>query len=527
MARKFWVIDAETDPFKFGRVPKPFLWGAYDGNEYETFKTGKELVEFFYDKPVVIYAHNGGKFDYHFLTEYLEPDENIKIINGRLASFRIGSAEYRDSYSILPIPLSAYKKDAVDYHIFEEKTRDTRKNKEIIEKYLKADCVYLYELIAAFKETYGNGLTLPGAALSFWSKFTGIKRPHTSKHFFDEIRPYYAGGRCEAIRPGIHKGNFRLYDINSAYPYAMSHDHPWGDRYKVSKRLPKRRGDLERCFITLTCAAVGALAKRDEKTRELSFPTHQRQTTFNITGWEFLAARETKTLGAYTIHKVISFYDCVNFKGYVDHFFDIKKKSAKGSPAYIFSKLFMNSLYGKLAANPDKYRDYKTCDPSEIKLNLDYGWSLASLIGKVAILEKPVPEKYRRYLNVATGASITGFVRAMLWRAICAAKNPIYCDTDSIACTSAQLPESQELGQWSVEFAFNNAAVAAKKLYAFWDTETGAEKLAHKGVKLNRGEIVTICKGEEITYNRDAPTFGIKPKKSLFVTRKVRMKKHA
>jgi len=505
---------------------------VYNGEEYHELKTAKNVVDFFRDKDCVVYAHNGGKFDWHFIIEHLENNEPLKIIHGRLASFKIGAAEYRDSFNLLPMPLAAYKKDDINYSIFEESERDKPKNRDAIRKYLKADCVYLYELLADFKRDYGNGLTLAGSALAYWSKKFKVKRPKSSAWFFSETRRYYYGGRCQAIKPGLHTGKFKLYDINSAYPEAMLHPHPWGDEYRVSKSLPDDRADWGRCFITLSAAATGAFPKRSTKNNELLFPDDQSIQTFDITGWEYLAALDTKTLGAHEINRVVEFKQSLGFGDYVNHFYDIKKNAPKGSTAYIFSKLFMNSLYGKFASNPSTYRDYQTIDPSEIEIYKKEGWSFTSLIGAVAIMEKPVPENQQRYLNVATGASITGYVRAKLWRAICSAKNPIYCDTDSIVCAAADLEIGKELGQWNLEFAFDKAAIAGKKLYAFWDTQTLDEtakppvglKMAHKGVKLNRKEIIDVVNGKTVTYDRDAPTFGIKPKADPFVSRKVKRK---
>ena len=58
--KEIWVTDSETDPFKAGRVPKPFIWGCYNGSEYHTFTDTDAMVDFFAEKEVIVYAHNGG-----------------------------------------------------------------------------------------------------------------------------------------------------------------------------------------------------------------------------------------------------------------------------------------------------------------------------------------------------------------------------------------------------------------------------------------------------------------------------------
>ena len=88
------VVDAETDPFKKGRIPAPFLWGFYDGSTYEKFTSTDELIIYLYDKPIIVYAHNGGKFDWHFVLDYIDPYTKVQIINGRIAKFRTGDRDW-------------------------------------------------------------------------------------------------------------------------------------------------------------------------------------------------------------------------------------------------------------------------------------------------------------------------------------------------------------------------------------------------------------------------------------------------
>src|SRR5262245_9928069 len=97
----FWAVDCESDPFAYGRIPEPFLWGVYDGGSdlYWEFQTVDEVVAHLRKHDVVAYAHNGGKFDWHFLSAHMDPDQPLLVINGRLAKFRIGMCEFRDSYT--------------------------------------------------------------------------------------------------------------------------------------------------------------------------------------------------------------------------------------------------------------------------------------------------------------------------------------------------------------------------------------------------------------------------------------------
>lgn len=125
-----------------------------------------------------------------------------------------------------------------------------------------------------------------------------------------------------------------------------------------------------------------------------------------------------------------------------------------------------------------------------------------------------------RFYNVATAASITGFVRAFLMKSIQATQNPLYCDTDSIVCENAsKLLIGDKLGEWKSEGTGNLGAIAGKKLYAF---NIGKEwKIASKGCKLTKDQIFAIARGESITYEPIAPTFSIKSE-PRFIDRLIR-----
>ncbi len=71
------VVDLETDPFKHGQMVYPFAAGFYDG---ETFSSwwGPDCVARMmayiaaYPEPLIIYAHNGGRFDFFYFLEHMD-----------------------------------------------------------------------------------------------------------------------------------------------------------------------------------------------------------------------------------------------------------------------------------------------------------------------------------------------------------------------------------------------------------------------------------------------------------------------
>jgi hypothetical protein len=513
--KKIIVIDAETDPFLYGRIPQPFIWGVYDGENYLEFNTTADMVKYIRDQRAIVYAHNGGRFDFHYLVNYLECFTELLIINGRIAKFVLGKAELRDSYCILPIPLSAYKKDDIDYRIFEPQERIKAENKKKISSYLFADCKYTHELILDFIKKYGSSITLASAAMKTWAGISKREIPHSSKQFYNDISPYYYGGRCEVFKAGlIPRGKtLKCYDINSAYPYAMRQSLPWGFEYNYRLLGGSNNINVDvkgSGFYQVKCVSKGAFPQRD-KDGSLFFPTDNVQREYLVTGWELQAAVETGTIKKFTIMSEILFNDNISFIDYVDKFYKLKSDSQPGSTDYIFAKLFLNSLYGKFGANPANYQKYMIQDERFISAAIQSEhdkWEYNGSLGQWALMQAPLPEDEQIYFNVAVAASITGYVRAFLWRSICQSNKVYYCDTDSIICENSNIQISKCLGDWKLEGEFVEGGIAGKKLYALKDT-TGHWKTASKGAKLTPAEIIRVARGETIEYIPENPTFSV------------------
>jgi hypothetical protein len=542
--RKLYTLDCETDPFKVGRVPQPFLWGLYDGKQYEEFRTAAEVVHRLEREKATVYAHNGGKFDYHYLREYINTDENIMLIGGRLARFRIGECEFRDSMNLFTFALAAYQKEKIDYALMEPDMRSDPNNRAIISRYLRSDCVNLFELVTAFYETYGKHLTQAGAAMRVWSQMSGFKPPRQTVAQYDTHKPYYYGGRVECFQSGHMVRPFSVVDINSAYPDAMVKSHPISCDSELRSRLPDD-SHIPRCFIKLDAISLGALPYIESQgsVRKLLFPNDGEIRTYEITGWEFIAALETNAITDIRIREVRYFHECIDFREYVERFFKLKREAkTRGDKAQeLFAKIFLNALYGKFAANPLSYREYRLAHPENMEAYEEHGWSEAAQWGERILIDRELHESKQRYYNVATAASITGYVRAHLWRSLKACKGVLYCDTDSIAAEDISgLPLGDSLGQWKLEMQCSEYAIAGKKLYAYrktqewFDGEKAAAKdsearqaikewkTAAKGTKLVASDIVKIAQGATVTFRPEVPTYSIHRADPVFINRNVR-----
>lgn len=544
--REIWAADCETDPFKPGRIPKPFVWGAYEirSRRYETFGSQDTFISFFRDRKCTVYFHNGGKFDLHYLRPWFNSDENILLINGRITRAKIGEAEFRDSYSLIPVALARYQKDDFDYTILEEHLRSLPENVASIERYLRSDCVNLGNLLASFFDRYGHALTQAGAAMRYWIKnYNGGRKPRQSAAQFERYKPFYYGGRVECFVSGYREQPFKIVDKNSAYPHAMLQKHPIAHEAVLCDRPPSDAA-LSACFLTVQCISAGAFPYRLES-GELAFPRDDELRTYRVTGWEFIAALEESALQHIKILDCHWFRETVDFADYIQHFYAERKiAKANGDKAGdIFAKLFMNSCYGGFAMNPENYHEYLLSSVEKMGEHIHDGYQVYHPWGDGRQLlwrKLPLPTQERMYKNIATAASITGCVRASLFRDLSHVRGPLYCDTDSISAVDVTgLDIGSELGQWKIEAECEAWAIAGKKLYAQrlrrrdWTEELnwgeGCDsivpvdyKVASKGVNLTPQEIIHISRGHCVEHNPQVPTYSITRPEPRFINRQVR-----
>lgn len=575
--KELWTYDTETDPFHHcaddglegrplcpkcqgkGRVPKPFLHGLYnvETEEYVELESIDDVVKFVEQRRALFYAHNGGKFDYHVLRPYMNTDEPVMLINGRIARFRIGESEFRDSLNIFPDTRLADfgVKNEIDYAKMEADVRDLPAVRKEISLYLRQDCKGLGEQVSRYRKEYGKSLTQAGASMKYWEKkHHHAKAPRQTKAQFERCRSFYYGGRVQCFEHGVRRTNFKVADINSAYPRAMLEHHPISPRPSHSRHLPRSDAQLQTSLIRLRCTARGCFPWRDS-TGELYFPEDEalgsrpQMREYSITGWEFLAALECDAVTNIQIKEVLTFNETLSFKDYIEHHYHARMEAAaRGDLAgKIFGKYFMNSLYGKFGADPSNYAEYLIATTDTIDAWKAKGYTEYQCWGEGKWLMERAPSDDEladikgkwRYYNVATAASITGYVRANLFRALHAASGVIYCDTDSISARdTSHLCFGQELGKWKDEGAFDRFAIAGKKLYAFHvdgredaydpkDEKNPSWKIASKGVAFHSmidgpQKIIDLAQGKEILYRPEVPTYSVSRAEPMFINRSIR-----
>lgn len=552
------VFDFETDPFSFGAIIAPFCVGAINarGNYFEHWgcDSARAFVEYLRSEttPHIFYAHNGGRFDFLFLVEWLNAGD-IQLINGRIVSCRIGIHELRDSFAIFPMALkNANKKDDIDYEKMRKDRRDAHRA-EILD-YLKSDCEYLLGLMKTYvsQATTQRSKEIPKTAASAAYKQLEKTCPQPSSRkpkdpeevtkwqtreraHDDYFRAFYSGGRVEPFKKGIITGDFKLFDVNSMYPAVMkSFQFPRGKTYitlsagefKLTPEFWIRGFPNAMFYLTFEgeCEEIRAFDERGKPHFGKS------QGVFRLVSHEFRAGMELGVIKVTRLIEVKIPSEVQNFAPHVDRFYGLRKSEGNADKTLdTFFKLCLNAPYGKFSYD---YRNYKrqVFDNGNLPEDFNYEeWREADEyvdengMPLYRILE--ADNNSESYYDVAIGAAITAAARSVLMRAKRLAVNPLYCDTDSLLCEC--LPDDMigpELGKWKLELSgITTAAIAGRKLYGLFDDSGKMVKCATKGVRLTPSQILWVAQDpdHEAVYFRDAPSMRI-GKQTRYITRKVR-----
>lgn len=518
--RLIGVLDVETDPFLYGRVPAPFC-AEFHSDKTTIVKWGDncidELLAEIVELPDIylIYAHNGGKFDFMFMIPWLE--NPLRMIKSRIVAAKIGKHECRDSYAIIPVPLkTGGGKLEIDYEIFERPKRE--KHKRQILEYLHVDCVELLKLTSAFVERFGPKLTVGSTAME------EIQKRHTfvkmSRRVDEVFRPFYYGGRVEVFKGGISHGGYKVFDINSAYPKAMrDYLHPASASFDITRTMPD---NFDRpFFMHFTGRNRGALPVSDKD--GLHFDRDYGE--FFACSHEIKVALKYNLIDIERVHKCFRANHVMNFQAFVDEFYALKLQGKLNNDIIeeLFAKFMLNSGYGKFGQNPDNFADHYLCRSWTEHAGLaQMGYEMTLEYEEYSVWSKPAnPSGDEGFFNVSIAASITSATRSMLLEAIQHAKGLLYCDTDSLICRDFEGEISETtLGGWKLEKTAPSVAIAGKKLYALYDPanrdmvrgKIKPIKLTSKGGTLKLPDMLKLCRGQSVRYENQAPTFSLTAK---------------
>lgn len=489
--------------------------GAYDGKEFTYFDHDYELLQFMDDSPLTVwYAHNGGRYDVKYLLDIIKERYFVKylLINGSLnlkayrkarsrkKKKRDGSQvetrelkdlafELRDSFLLLPYAL---KKLSKDFGVVHEKQEYTdyleHKDKRLMREYLSYDVMSLHEVLKAFEHELGFDklwLTTASTAMNvFKKKFNGSEWLKTLGKNKAIYREGYYGGRVEVFkRYGEHLYD---YDVNSLYPAVMhSEQYPIGYPLYTVEQIPHSLG-YYRATVTVDETDIPLLPYRDISGK-LLFPCG------TFTGWYYSPELELAEKLGYEIeiHEGYAWFDSCNpFKGYVDHFYQIKR-NAEGARRYV-SKLMLNSVYGKFAQREEGTQliDRKTLTEDDLDEKEIYFYPEEEDIAYVTC------KRYGDFIKPHISGFITSYGRCLLYKYMLdvGLDSVLYCDTDSVISEKRLHADTGDaLGGMKVEHEIEEGVFLLPKVYAFKNT---------------KGEIIIRAKGlsaEKLSYEDYVP----------------------
>lgn len=504
------VLDFETDPFKFGREVSPFAYGLLleSGEYYTAWNTDKEvnndLIQHLLDKidaiadSHIIYAHNGGRFDFFFLLDkiygaipsYHEDAKGFFLIHNRITRIAYKQHELRDSYSIMPVPLkTSGNKIELDYALMEKSKRN--KNRTVIDEYLKQDCVALLDMVKQYRNVFAKNGKMPLTMAS--AAFKELKAHHDFKPLSRAIdsvfREFYAGGHTQCYEAGIvyapENDRICLFDVNSEYPSVMKYvRHPVGNVWTQGKTITENT-----FFVEWSGTNHGAVYAR-EKNGSIDFTATEGR--FKTTIHEYNLALKLGLIEVDEIHVTWDCAESITFAEFVDEFFKRRLDSAAAGDEILvlFWKLVLNSAYGKFGQNADNFGNYLIVEKGSndyIQLMMDDNFASSidietAINGKYyTIIKTRLTEEEldkQAIYNVATAASITGAARALLMQGLYTCNvvdkaKVLYVDTDSMFTygypESLEVVKDKTLGKWNFEAQGVVMALAGKKQYALFD----------------------------------------------------------
>jgi hypothetical protein len=365
-----------------------------------------------------------------------------------------------------------------------------------------------WELIDLFREL-GRGYTISGLAFKAFKK-NGYNDKPTGYAFDSRFRDYYFGGRVGVQRWEFEAGykapetDLYYYDLNSAYPAALTQKHWYGKECVCTEN---EKDIIPQSLVTVRCVAEGCFPYKDTRyiregevyydgPEKTTYPTDELL-VFDVTGWEYLAAKDLGLIHHVEVLKVYTPKVIHSYAGFVNKFYALKKDGDK------YAKIILNGATGKLGQDPRKYQDITLHvegeKPESLELLGKVPKSNLYVWGKLTYTQEMLEKGEADFNNVATGSSITGYVRSVLMRAIATTPGVLYFDTDSLICRgTGTLDVGDKLGQWKLVGKVKEAFICDKKLYTLL-MEDGTTRTASRGVKLTHAQVKDVFNGKEIT----------------------------
>lgn len=436
------------------------------------------------DRKIILYAHNGGKFDiFNILQTCLKQNKRVHSIlpkDGRIISFCLQisentQVEFRDSICIIAGKLEKLLKDFkcntkklvddVDYNYVNSKNYNSKEAFEMFNKYLENDVMGLYELITKIKDIIkkyykidlGKCLTNASVSRKFfiknhnWTKYPLYEIPLEE---YEKLKKHYLGGRNEAFILGVKDEKIYYYDFTSLYPWVMrNNQYPYG-KYKLKQ--PKKQNNFNmkwfgvvKCLVKSNRTDFKPLHGIKEGGKLLF--KHFKDWTELYLSTEEIKFSLKKKLGY--DYKFIEVYDYETkrksfFKKIIDDCYKLKidAQNDNNAPLRAMAKIIINSIYGfwGIKLTSLEHIDIKTYpDETKKQFDLQKNLSMDKLVNFEDITKSHTMVVTRDNIdvdcaNIIIAIMTTSYARNELYKLMNDVEKKggkvYYCDTDSIVC---------------------------------------------------------------------------------------------
>lgn len=419
--------------------------GFYDGNQYAVFREWSEFLNHVLTPGYSgwrIFAHFGGRFDVHFLFDYvraMRPDLEVEFIcsGSAVIALTIKQGKYYwrfcDSFRLMPSPL---KKLTEEFKVAHPKLEFNPNSVE----YNCNDCMGLWECLQVFFGMYGIcSETIASHAMRiFRSQFLRRTVAQPRRDVEEFCRRAYHGGRCELYRHD--RACLRSYDVNSMYGKCMTLCVPV--EYLCRTRKFNERENVYGFYQAEVYLPESYFPPLPVHTDKLYFPSGAVAGIFT----------ETELRDAIAIGAEVSIKDGVLFhaepvlEDYARELYAMKIEAEReGNLAVRYvAKILQNSCYGKFGQRREQITYFLDRNGAE-------GAFPVSPESEACDIAYRKRESKAAYILPHISAGITALARHEILEHLRACPGPVwYSDTDSLY-TTAKLRTGEKMGELKLE----------------------------------------------------------------------------
>ena len=470
--------------------------GLYDGKEFLIFYDIKDYLRYVLKlDSCIIYFHNGSRYDFLFLYDYILDKYDVQFVNrgtqviGLKVFTENAVIEFRDSYALLPFSLEKLiesfnidtKKVEIDFN------KKWTKKSRLMKEHLKNDCIALYKVLQKFfeRERY-RSYTIASLSLKRFLDFSGCEIWSVNSKYDNYYRGnYYRGGRVEVYK--MYGKNLYYYDINSLYPYVMLEKMPVNEPIKIKRYKSNKIGFYKIELLQDTNDYISVLSVKNKN--GIYYVNGCKHDIFYLTSAELELLLENnvkfKIIDGYYFEKCEYL-----FNDYVNYYYDLKL-NAKDNIDRTIAKLMLNSLYGKFGQRLIGYEMTNKPKKNQDAIIIDESYN-------ILLYEKKLNLKFN---GVYIAAYITALARKRHYELMKSIgfENIFYCDTDSIITNKKLKTDlvNENIGNLKLVDKIKEAVFLLPKTYCYKNFEN-KEKSVVKGFSEN----ISLEKMKELLFKK-------------------------